>query len=212
MPLCQVCNARAPATPERPRLVAGLSVRPYTRVGLVRARHSRVDSFTIGGHPPPSAGAVATCAHTFLVDLSDDLAVPGKQRFGRAHLRAQRQLALQQAVCAILLVFLDASGNFWSAAACAIGALVHLAARSEVADHGILRCAERAGVEAIAAADAQILGVEDDTLICRENAAHGTHGRTRRVGAVHACHGNRALAGLSVVEGDNAPAVDPPRR
>ena len=39
-------------------------------------------------------------------------------------------------------------------AAGAVGALVHLAARAEIADARILRRAERAGVEAVAAADA----------------------------------------------------------
>src|SRR5262245_27117386 len=118
------------------------------------ASHSHRDVLAISGDPAPGAGAVAARDHALLVDLGDDLAVTGKQRLGRAHLRAQRQLALQHAVGAVLLVFLDAAGHFRAAAACAIGALVHLAARAEVAELRILRRAERAGVEAVAAADA----------------------------------------------------------
>src|SRR6266850_603535 len=30
-------------------------------------------------------------------------------------------------------------------------------------------------------------------------------------GAMHACHGDRTLAGLAVIDGDDAPAVDAPR-
>ena len=61
----------------------------------------------------------------------------------------------------------------------AIGTFVHLAARAEIADPGILRRAEWAGVEAIAAADAQILGVQDNSVgrgveqLTGHTAAHG---------------------------------------
>src|SRR5262249_50080721 len=135
----------------------------------------------------------------------------GQQRFGRAHLGAQRQLALRDAVRAVLLVFLAASGRLRSAAAGAIGAFVHLAARTEVADARILRRAERTGVEAIATADAQILRMKDDPVRVREDAAHRAHRGARRVGAVHAGHRDRALARLAIFDGDDAPPVESPR-
>ena len=75
----------------------------------------------------------------------------------------------------------------------------------------ILRRAERAGVEAIAAADAQVLGVQHHRVGGGVEAVHRAHRRARRVGAVHAGHRDRALARLAVVERDDAPAVDAPR-
>src|SRR5207344_1242360 len=92
----------------------------------------------------------------------------------------------------------------------AIGAFVHLAARAEVADLGVLRRAERAGVEAIAAADAEILGVQHHRVGGRIEAVDRAHRRAGRVGAVHAGHRDRALAGLAVIDGDDTPAVDAP--
>src|SRR6185369_7719528 len=96
-------------------------------------------------------------------------------------------------------------------AAGAIGALVHLAARTEVADLRILRRAERAGVEAVAAADAQVLGVQHHRVGRGVEAVHRTDRRAGRVGAVHAGHGDRPFARLAVIERDDAPAVDAPR-
>ena len=93
----------------------------------------------------------------------------------------------------------------------AIGAFVHLAARAEIADARILRRAERAGVEAIAAADAKILGVQHHAVGRGVEAAHRAHRRARRIGAMHAGHRDRALARLAVVDGDDAPAIDAPR-
>src|SRR5260221_8425179 len=164
-----------PATATAPRMKRARANRPvmaHPPVVLVRrhagaasfAWRSHCDPLAIGGRPAPGAGAVAALDHALLVDLGDDLAVTRKQRFGRAHFRAQRQLALEHAVGAVFAVFLDAAGDFRPAAAGAIGALIHLAARAEVADLGILRRAERAGVEAIAAADAQILRMEHDAV------------------------------------------------
>src|SRR5258708_28412167 len=127
------------------------------------ASRSHRDVLAISGDPAPGAGVVTAFDHPLLVDLGDDLAVACEQRLGGAHLRAQRQLALEHAVGAVLVVFLDAAGNFRPAAAGAIGALVHLAARAEVAEHRILRRAERAGVKAITAAEATILTIRDDT-------------------------------------------------
>src|SRR3954451_6541981 len=115
----------------------------------------RRDGLAIRRLPAPRAGAVAALGHTFLVDLRDNLAVAGEQRLGRAHLGAERQLARREPVGAVLLeLFRRAVGL---GAAGAEGALVHLAARAEVADLRILRRAERTGVEAVAASDAQIL-------------------------------------------------------
>src|SRR5436190_10922567 len=114
---------------------------------------SHGNPLVVGGQPAPGSGTIPALDHALLVDLRDDLAVACEQRLGGAHLRAQRQLALQHAVGAVLVIFLDAAGNLRPAAAGAIGALVHLAARAEVAELGILRRAERAGVKAITAAD-----------------------------------------------------------
>src|SRR5262249_32414409 len=127
---------------------------------------------------------------------------------GRAHLRAQRQLALGQPVGAVLLVLFLGAVRLRPARA--IGALVHLAARAEVADLGILRRAERAGVEAIAAADADVLPMHHGAVGGGEDGAGRAHRLARRVGAVHAGHRDRALARLAVVDGDDAPAVDAP--
>src|SRR5262249_13695488 len=149
----------------------------------------RRDRLTIGRLPAPGAGAVAALDHALLVDLGDDLAIAGQQRLGRAHLRAQRQLALRQAIGAVLLVLRHGAVRLRSAGA--IGALVHLAARAEVADPRILRSAERAGVEAIAAADAEILGMQHHAIGGGVEAIHRTDRLTGRVGAVHASHGHR---------------------
>src|SRR6185437_15358059 len=113
------------------------------RAGDVR---SGGDSLVIGGLPAPHAGAVAAPGDALFVDLRDDVAVAGQQRLGRAHFGAQRQLALGKAVGAVFLILGLAAVGFRAAGA--IGALVHIAARTEVADLGILRCSERASVEA----------------------------------------------------------------
>src|SRR6266853_1419832 len=175
-------KAMRPATATAPRTkrarangpVMGhpLSLDSPTRWPCSFAQRSHFDPLAIGGRPAPGARAVAALDHTLLVYLGDDLAVTRKQRLGRAHLRAQRQLALEHAVGSVFTVFLAAAGNFVPAAASTIGALVHLAARAEVADLGILRSTERACIEAVAAADAQILRMEYDAVIGRENAAH----------------------------------------
>src|SRR6267143_1054851 len=188
-----------------------LSLDSPTRWPCSFAQRSHFDPLAIGGRPAPGARAVAALDHTLLVYLGDDLVVTRKQRLGRAHLRAQRQLALEHAVGSVFTVFLAAAGNFVPAAASTIGALVHLAARAEVADLGILRSTERACIEAVAAADAQILRMEYDAIIGRENAAHRADCRAGSVGTVHAGHGDRALAWLAVIDGDDAPAVDAPR-
>src|SRR5262249_60209194 len=85
---------------------------------------SRRDRFLVGGLPAPRARAVAALGDARLVDLGDDVAIAGKQRLGRAHLGAQRQLAFDQTVVAVLGVVL--SGVRRIRAAGAAGALGHL--------------------------------------------------------------------------------------
>src|SRR5882724_9370266 len=170
---------------------------------------SRRDGLSIRHLPAPGARAVAALSDALLVDLRDDLAVAGQERLGRAHFGAERQLALRQPVGAVLHVLRFAAVRLRAAGA--IGALIHLAARAEVADLRVLRRAERAGVEAIAAADAEILGVQHHRVGGGVEAVDRTHRRAGRVGAVHAGHGDRALAGLAVIDGDDTPAVDAPR-
>src|SRR5207302_1114236 len=136
------------------------------------------------------------------------LAVAGQQRLGRAHLGAQRQLTLRQAVGAVFRELLRRTIRFGSAGT--VGALVHLSARAEVADPRVLRRAERAGIEAIAAANAEVLGMQDHCVGRNEEAIHGTYRCAGRVSAVHARHGDRALARLAVIDGDDPPAVDAP--
>src|SRR4029079_5664241 len=105
---------------------------------------------------------------------------PWESGFGEALSRAKRRFARGGAVRAVLVVFglravcLGAAG--------AVGAFVHLAARAEVADFGILRCAEWAGVEAIAATDAEVLGVQHHRVGGGVEAVHRTHRGAGRVG------------------------------
>src|SRR6266446_2459330 len=159
--------------------------------------------------PAPGTRAVTAFDDTLLINLRDDLAVASQQRLGRAHFRTQRQLAFGQAIGAVLLEFGLRAVRLRPARA--IRAFVHLAARTEVTDLRILRRAERAGVEAIAAADAQVLGVQHHPIGRGVEAVHRTHGRAGRVGAVHAGHSDRTLARLAVVDGDDAAAIDAPR-
>src|SRR5262245_17687137 len=169
----------------------------------------RRDGLAISRLPAPSAGAVAALDHSLLVDLGDDLAVAGEQRLGRAHLGAERQFAFRQPVGAVFLEFGQRAVLLRPARA--IGAFVHLAARAEVAHLGILRRAERAGVEAISAADAEVFRVQHHGVGSGVEAVHRTDRRARRVGAVHARHADRALARLAVIDRDDPPAVDAPR-
>src|SRR5262249_17257687 len=150
---------------------------------LMTPTPSRRDGLAIRHLPAPRTGAVATLRDTLLVDLRDDLAVAGKQRLGRAHLGTERQLAFREPVGAVLHQLRFAAARLRATGA--IGALVHLAARAEVADLGILRRAERAGVEAIAAADAEILGVQHDRVGGGVEAVDRAHRRAGRVGGMH---------------------------
>src|SRR5436305_2625571 len=94
----------------------------------------RRDGLAIRRLPAPRTGAVAALGDALLVDLRDDLAVASEQRLGRAHLRAQRQLAFGQTVGAVgkdsLLAVAELGERAISlGTAGAVGALVHLAAR-----------------------------------------------------------------------------------
>ena len=57
----------------------------------------------VGRAPAPDLGALAAAQHALAVDVGDHVAVAAEQRLGRAHLGAGRQLALGQAVAAVLL-------------------------------------------------------------------------------------------------------------
>src|SRR5258705_13926036 len=171
--------------------------------------YSNRNALVIGGFPTPFARTVAALHHALLVDFGDDRAIARQQRFGRAHLGANPQLSLGEAVGAVFGVF--GRRGIGLRAAGAIGALVHLAARPEVADLRILRRAERTGVEAGAATDAEVLGVQNHAVGGGVEARHRTDRGAWRIGAMHAGHRHRAFAGLAVVDGDDAAAIDSPR-
>src|SRR5207302_2082195 len=91
------------------------------------------------------------------------------------------------------------------------GALVHLAAQAEGAGLRELRRAERAGVEAVAAADAQVLVVQHHTVVGLVEAVDRAHRHAGRIRAVHAGDRDRFLgADHAVVQRDDTPAVDAP--
>src|SRR6266850_73154 len=96
-------------------------------------------------------------------------------------------------------------------AAAAEGALVHLAAQAKSPRLRELRRAERAGVEAVAAADAQILVVQYHAFVGAVETVHRAHCHAGRVRAVHAGNRNRLLgAHDAVVDRHDAPAVHAP--
>src|SRR3546814_19650959 len=95
------------------------------------AKDSALGLHLIGGAPAPGAGAEATGHDPLAIDVRNRIAVAGEQRLGRAHLGAERQLALGQPIAAILLEL--GRGVVFLRAACAEGTLVHLAAAAEVA-------------------------------------------------------------------------------
>jgi hypothetical protein len=82
---------------------------------------------------------------------------------------------------------------------------------AEIADLRILRRAERAGVEAITAADAKVLGVQHHAIVGGVDGLGRAHRLARSVSAVHARHRNRPLARLAVIDRHDAPAIDTPR-
>src|SRR3546814_11545672 len=90
-------------------------------------------------------------------------------------------------------------------------AFVHFSARAEIAGARILRCAERAGVEAVAAADTEILRMQHNGVLRGVEAVDRAARRAGCVGAMHAGHGDRTLAGLAVVDRDDTAEIDAPR-
>src|SRR6185437_7418314 len=107
---------------------------------------------------------------------------------------AQRQLALGETVGSVFLVFGHGVISFRTASA--KGAFVHFAARAEIADTWILRRAERASVEAIAATDADVLRMQHDGVRGGVEGVHRTHRLAWRIRTMHTRHRHRALARL----------------
>src|SRR5699024_4093422 len=146
----------------------------------------RTQTGAVGPAPAPGLRASGTLQNPLAVDVGHHVTVAGKQRLGRAHFRAGRQLAFSNAIGAIFgefglaVVFFRAAG--------AERALVHLAARAEGLLLRVLRRAERTGIEAVTAADAGVLVVQDDAVDCGVEAVGRADGGTGRVGAVHARH------------------------
>src|SRR3954454_432641 len=102
-------NAHAPTVRRVNLAKDAMSSSPIVLRDRSRCRPLDVDSLAIGGLPAPRPGPVAALHHTFFVNLGNDFAVAGEQRFGRAHFGAERQLALGEAVRSILLVFFPAA-------------------------------------------------------------------------------------------------------
>ena len=72
-----------------------------TQVWSTRPAHrcSRRDRLVVGRQPAPGTGPITALQDSLLVDLGNDNAsVARQQRFGRAHFRAHRQLALREPI------------------------------------------------------------------------------------------------------------------
>src|SRR4029077_2521132 len=108
----------------------------------------------VGGAPAPDFAAFAAVEDAGAEDVGNDVAVAAEQRLGRAHLGARRQLPFGEAVATVFLELGIAAIDLRPAGT--EGALVHLAAQPEVAIGRKLRRAERTGVGAVAAADANV--------------------------------------------------------
>src|SRR5262249_3258768 len=102
-------------------------------------------------------------------------------------------------------------GEIGLGAAGAERALVHLAAQSERAVLGKLGRAEGAGVEAVAAADAEVLVVQHDAFRGLVEAIDRADRHARCIGAVHAGDRDGFLPRNAVVQRHDAPAVHAPR-
>src|SRR5206468_12109645 len=147
--------------------------------------------------------------HALAVDVGDHVAVAAEERLGRAHLGASRELALREAVRAVFRELLLRQVLLRTARA--EGAFVHLAAQTEGAGLRELRRAERAGVEAVAAADAQVLVVQHHTLVGAVETVDRAHRHAGRIRAVHAGDRDRLLgADDAVVQRDDPAAVHAP--
>src|SRR5690606_8746190 len=205
---CASCAGRVPGTRSSSVSSRTESLRRQRTGIMLIPPGSSGDVLLVRGLPAPCAGAVAALCHPHPVDFGDYFAVAGEKRLGRAHLGAERQLALGQTVAAVFAVFLFRRIGFGAAGA--EGAFVHLAAAAEIADLRILRRAERTGVEAVAAADAQVLGMQHHAVVGLVEAVDRTDCGAGCIGAVHAGHGYRTLARLAVIQRDDAAAVDAP--
>src|SRR5881394_4409540 len=95
------------------------------RRGRLRARRAR----TVSRAPAPDLGALAAAKHALAVDVGNHVAIAAEQRLGRAHLGARGQLALGEAVAAVLAELGFAAVGL--GAAVAERALVHLATQAE---------------------------------------------------------------------------------
>lgn len=74
------------------------------QTGRAHVLSGSVSPFTfVGGSPPPGAGPEATRNNTFAVDFRDLVSVTREKRLGRAHLGADRKLALGDPVTPVLL-------------------------------------------------------------------------------------------------------------
>src|SRR5690606_13992580 len=82
---------------------------------------------------------------------------------------------------------------------------------AESAGLGKLRRAKGAGIETVAAADAQVLVVQHHALLGAIEAIDRTNRHARRIGAMHAGDGDGAFARHPVIDSDDAAAVDAPR-
>src|SRR6516162_9217939 len=98
-------NANAPTVWRMSRAKEAMSSSRFC-ANRWRPRLLGLDRLAIGGLPAPGARAVATLHHALLVNLGNDFAIARKQRFGRTHLGAERQLALGKTVRTIFLVLL----------------------------------------------------------------------------------------------------------
>src|SRR5690625_495796 len=162
----------------------------------------------IGSSPAPGTGSEATSDDPLAEDIRDLIPVSGQQCLRRAHLGAEGQLAFRQTVAPVLVelckraVGLGPSGTE--------GTLIHLAAAAEVARLRELRGPEGTGIEAIATADAEILGMQHQTLFGLVEAVHGADRHAGRVRAVHAGDRDRTFARLAVIDGYHPAAVDTP--
>src|SRR3546814_11729303 len=76
---------------------------PYTTLFRSTGPGSRSRLLLVGRSPAPGAGSEAAGDDTLAVDIGHHVAVAAEQGLGREHLRTERQLALGQAVAAVLL-------------------------------------------------------------------------------------------------------------
>src|SRR6185312_7033150 len=101
--------------------------------------------------------------HAVAIDIGDHVAISTEQRLRRAHFGARGKLPFRETIAAVFLELRGRSIGF--RASCTERALVHFAADAEGAGLRKLRRAERARVETVAAADAEVLVVEHDTVL-----------------------------------------------